>query len=157
WWGIVTFLTVGYGDKYPVTLPGRIFAMMLMVVGVVTMSIVTAKISTYFLEQALAKGRKTVDTDKLKNHFVICGWKEDMEDLLSHILLSNPTMQPKDIVVVAALTEMTVDSLKQHPLLSSVQLVIADYIHENNLRRAAPERAQRILILADQTPTVDGK
>jgi voltage-gated potassium channel len=157
WWGIVTFLTVGYGDKYPVTLPGRFFAGMLMVVGVVTMSIVTAKISTYFLEQALAKGRKTVDTDKLKDHFVICGWKEDMEDLLSHILVCNPDMSPKQIVIVAALTEILVDSMKQHPALSDVQMVIGDFIHESSLRRAAPERARRILILADQTPAPDGR
>jgi voltage-gated potassium channel len=157
WWGIVTFLTVGYGDRYPVTLPGRLFGVALMVVGVVTMSIVTAKISTYFLEQALAKGRRTVDTDKLKNHFVICGWKEDMEDLLAHVLTSNPDLDARDIVIVAPLNEMLVDSLKQHPHLSAVQLVIADYIHESNLRRAAPERARRILILADQTPKADGK
>ncbi len=157
WWGIVTFLTVGYGDRYPVTFPGRLFAMGLMVIGVVTMSIVTAKISTYFLEQALAKGRKTVDTDKLKDHFVICGWKDDMEELLTHILLCNPDMDAQDLVIVAALSEMHVDALKQHPVLSGVQMVIADYIHESNLRRAAPERARRILILADQTPAADGK
>ena len=157
WWGIVTFLTVGYGDRYPVTFPGRLFAMGLMVIGVVTMSIVTAKISTYFLEQALAKGRKTVDTEKLKNHFVICGWKDDMEDLLSHILICNPDMEARDLVIVAALSEMHVNALKQHPVLNGVQMVVADYIHESNLRRAAPERARRILILADQTPAPDGK
>ncbi len=157
WWGIVTFLTVGYGDRYPVTGGGRLFASLLMVVGVVTMSIVTAKISTYFLEQALAKGRKTVDTAKLKNHFVICGWKEDMEDLLLHILMCNPDMEPKNLVVVAPLSEAMVDGLKQHAVLSEVQIVIADFIHESNLRRAAPERARRILILADESPTSDGK
>jgi voltage-gated potassium channel len=157
WWGIVTFLTVGYGDKYPVTVSGRLIASLLMVVGVVTMSIVTAKISTYFLEQALAKGRKTVDTDKLKNHFVICGWKDDMEELLLHILSCNPDLEPKDIVLVAPLSEILVDSIKQHPELNEVQLVIADFIHESNLRRAAPQRARRILIVADQTPKPDGK
>jgi len=157
WWGIVTFLTVGYGDKYPVTGQGRLFASFLMVVGVVTMSIVTAKISTYFLEQALAKGRKTVDTSKLKNHFVICGWKEDMEELLLHILTCNPDMEAHDIVLVAPLSDLMVDTLKQHPTLNEVQMVVADYIHESTLRRAAPERARRILIVADQTPTHDGK
>lgn len=157
WWGIATFLTVGYGDRYPVTGKGRLAAGLLMLVGVVTMSIVTAKISTYFLEQALAKGRKTVDTDKLKNHFVICGWKEDMEDLLTHILMTNPDMEAKDIVLVAPLSEIHIDSLKQHPTLNEVQMVISDFIHEGNLRRAAPERARRILILADQSPGPDGK
>lgn len=157
WWGIVTFLTVGYGDRYPVTGWGRFFASLLMVVGVVTMSIVTAKISTYFLEQALAKGRKTVDTKRLKDHFVICGWKEDMEELLLHILMTNPDLSAEDLVIVAPLTEIFINTIKQHPTLSEVQMVVSDYIHENHLRRAAPERARRILIVADQTRSPDGK
>jgi voltage-gated potassium channel len=157
WWGIVTFLTVGYGDKYPVSSGGRFFAVGLMLIGVVTTSIVTAKISSYFLEQALAKGRKMVMTEKLSDHFVICGWKEDVEQLMEHILTTNPDLQASDIVIVAPLSESAIDNLKQHPTLSEVQIVAGDFIHESHLRRAAPERARRILILADQSPTPTGQ
>jgi len=34
WWAIVTITTVGYGDKYPITLIGRIAAVFVMVMGI---------------------------------------------------------------------------------------------------------------------------
>jgi voltage-gated potassium channel len=34
WWGIVTITTVGYGDRYPVTLAGRIIATFVMFAGI---------------------------------------------------------------------------------------------------------------------------
>jgi voltage-gated potassium channel len=34
WWAIVTITTVGYGDKYPITLVGRIAAVFVMVMGI---------------------------------------------------------------------------------------------------------------------------
>ena len=34
WYSIVTITTVGYGDRYPVTLPGRVTAMFIMFMGV---------------------------------------------------------------------------------------------------------------------------
>jgi voltage-gated potassium channel len=34
WWSVVTITTVGYGDEYPVTLPGRITAVFVMFTGV---------------------------------------------------------------------------------------------------------------------------
>ena len=42
WWGIVTFLTVGYGDKYPVTAEGRVWAGVLMVAGDLSVAILTS-------------------------------------------------------------------------------------------------------------------
>jgi voltage-gated potassium channel len=34
WWGVVTITTVGYGDRFPVTLPGRAIATLVMFAGV---------------------------------------------------------------------------------------------------------------------------
>lgn len=58
WWGIVTGLTVGYGDTYPVTTGGRIVAGFMMFTGVIGIGIITAKISAIFLADVL--DRKSV-------------------------------------------------------------------------------------------------
>jgi len=50
WWAIVTASTVGYGDISPSTLPGRIIAVLLMLVGIGLMSTLAASITTYFVQ-----------------------------------------------------------------------------------------------------------
>jgi voltage-gated potassium channel len=44
WWAIVTIATVGYGDTYPVTIPGRIYAVLLMGGGVAIVGTASATI-----------------------------------------------------------------------------------------------------------------
>lgn len=51
WWAIVTTTTVGYGDRFPVTPEGRAVAVVLMVLGVSLLSVVTANIAAFFVEQ----------------------------------------------------------------------------------------------------------
>jgi len=157
WWGIVTLLTVGYGDRFPVTLPGRVVAGFLMVSGVVAIAIVTAKISSFFLERALRERRGFVDSSTLKNHFIICGWKDDMPSFIQHILASNPKLKASDIVLINMQTDTEIIALRESPGLDSVKVIRGEYYVESHLRRAAPERAQKILILADSTPGPNGE
>jgi voltage-gated potassium channel len=62
WWAIVTIATVGYGDRYPVTLPGRVIGVILMFLGVAMFSLFTANIASFFTESE--KEKEKTDLEK---------------------------------------------------------------------------------------------
>ena len=49
WWAFVTVATVGYGDYYPVTFPGHITGVLLMVVGVGIFGVISAFLAHTFI------------------------------------------------------------------------------------------------------------
>jgi voltage-gated potassium channel len=51
WWAIVTISTVGYGDIYPITNPGRVVATLVIIVGVALFSVFTSYLASTFLTQ----------------------------------------------------------------------------------------------------------
>lgn len=59
WWAIVTVSTVGYGDLYPVTLGGRVVAGAIMAIGILTLAVVTAQVSSSFVDQAARRRPET--------------------------------------------------------------------------------------------------
>ncbi len=52
WWSVVTVTTVGYGDYTPVTMVGRITAVFIMAIGILTLAVVTAQVASSFVDQA---------------------------------------------------------------------------------------------------------
>jgi len=65
WWTYVTIATVGFGDRYPVTDPGRVVGAMTMTVGVVLFGALTAFLADKFVRprasEGVGKGADTVD------------------------------------------------------------------------------------------------
>jgi voltage-gated potassium channel len=55
WWALVTVTTVGYGDYTPVTVDGRITAIFIMLVGLLTLAVVTAQVASSFVAQASSR------------------------------------------------------------------------------------------------------
>jgi len=56
WWAVVTLTTVGYGDVYPITVGGRIFTFLILLIGLGVISVPAGLVSS-----ALAKARQLED------------------------------------------------------------------------------------------------
>lgn len=63
WWSVSTVLTVGYGDIYPITISGKVIAIIIAFLGVCAVAVPTGIISAGFVE----KFSKTEHSDKSFN------------------------------------------------------------------------------------------
>lgn len=64
WWAYVTITTVGYGDKYPVTIEGRIIAGILMTAGVGLFGTFTAFVASWFVSDKKQKEKTETENKK---------------------------------------------------------------------------------------------
>ncbi len=56
WFVIVSLTTVGYGDITPSTVFGKVFSLVLLIIGVFIFSAITGAISSYFMDNVLQEG-----------------------------------------------------------------------------------------------------
>src|ERR1700722_16462211 len=96
WLSVVTFTTTGYGDKVPVTWSGRIVMAALMFSGIIVVGLLTGQIAGVLVQRSIERARGFINMEKKKNHFVICGWKRDMEKVVEQILIRNDELTPED-------------------------------------------------------------
>jgi voltage-gated potassium channel len=99
WWSITTFTTVGYGDKYPVTLEGRLIATVLMFAGVGLFGTLSGLTASYFLG-----GKETEEEERDQLLHEIRRLREKVEVLATHIQKPGDSTQPLDSPATASRT-----------------------------------------------------
>ena len=64
WWGFVTVTTVGYGDYTPVTIGGRVVAVIIMFTGAAAVGAVTAAVASRFINSASSSSRESQESQE---------------------------------------------------------------------------------------------
>ena len=149
WWAIITFSTVGYGDKYPVTAAGQTITMIAIFGSIVLVSLFTGTFASVFVESNTRARRGLMDFPKLTGHIVICGWKGNMGDIIRDILNLSDQAQADKIVIVSNIDTEKMEALKELPELKKVKYVRGDYFSEDTLTRANIQQASKVIVLAD--------
>jgi voltage-gated potassium channel len=146
---VETLTTVGYNEVHEMTRMGRIFTILLICIGVAFFLYVAGAVVQFMVEGRIRTilGRRRLDKkiDRLKNHYIICGYGR-IGKVLYKMLLSKPI----DLVVVEKdpdlIPEMDADK---------ILYVSGDATNEENLIKAGIQRAKGLIAaLATDTENV---
>jgi len=153
WWTIVTIFTVGYGDKAPVSIGGRLIAIFVMIAGLYLISLITATISSIFVTRKIREGQG-LESIKYENHIIICGWNNTTDKIIDSIFLLS--QEKLKIVLINELPEEQIHSVLDKYSKYKVKFVRGDYTRHNSLERANLSAAQAVLLLPNLFK-LDGK
>ncbi|MGD7045612.1 ion channel [Jeotgalibacillus proteolyticus] len=150
WWTMTTVTTVGYGDFFPVTIPGRLVGIILFIFGIGLIGVLIGKIveaaSTY---QRLKKEGRLVY--KKSGHFIYIGWSKKTEQAIKEIF----NHDPKASIVL-------IDDLPETPIANDhIHFISGDPTDEATLVKSNVLEARRVAIFSDpkihETVLRDGK
>ena len=149
WWAIVTMTTVGYGDFYPTTPAGRIFAVLIMFMGISLVSLLTASISSIFVARKIREG-KGLEQLNLTHHLIMCGWNPNGERILDSIQHLSGRIT-RDLVLINEMNEEDVTQLKNRYRKIRIHFVSGDFTQEEILNRASIIDADTVIVIPNTT------
>jgi voltage-gated potassium channel len=147
WWAFVTITTVGYGDRVPATVPGRILAIIVMLLGIVAISTLSGTIASIFVDRKIREGKGLQDVN-LRSHAVLCGWNVNGERILEglgHLYRGGK----RGVVLVNEMDPEEFQTLSARHEKMDLRFVRGDFCNEKVLRRASVQTAKTAIILSD--------
>ena len=146
---MVTITTVGYGDISPDTPLAQTWAMVEMFVGIGLVGVITGKITSVLVERNRIGALGLMYPKNLNGHLIICGWKEDIADILVGLLDASPHLDSSDLVLVTVQQPAHVSDLKRNPRLKHLHYIAGSHTSRNIMANARVTTAERVIILAE--------
>ncbi len=136
---IITLATVGYGEVHPVGMEGRIFTVLLIMLGVGFFLFVAGKVIQFLVEGRirLVLGRRKLDSriNKLTDHYIICGYGR-IGRVLARFLIERYV----DVVVIER-NEDRIARMDEDGIL----YLVGEATDEKILQRAGIQRAKGLV------------
>jgi voltage-gated potassium channel len=116
-------------------------------------SVLTATISSKFIEQRIRKGQG-LEKVKLKNHIVICGWNFNVDDI---ILALEKELEFPSIVLVNSCDPSPIGEIISRHKESEISFVSGDFSKDAILDKANVRMAECVIIVADANELTSSK
>ena len=153
WWTIVTMTTVGYGDFAPISLWGRLLAMIIMFFGIILIAVVTGTISSIITTRRIMEG-KGLGKITFKKHTLICGWSNNIHHLIDTLVKNNAL---EDIVIINDRSEDEINNILSNYDKANIRFIRGDFTLDSILNNANATTAKNAIILNDEKLVNDEK
>ena len=157
WWSVVTYTTVGYGDRAPITVGGRMFTIAMMLGGLLVTAIISGTIASIFVDRKLREGRGLQDI-AAKGHVVVCGWNRRAEAIVAGLARLIDDQKPRrgrraapEVVLVNEMDPELIQEVVAEHRAANVRFMRGDFTNERVLHRAAIQEAQAAVIVSDES------
>lgn len=125
--------------------------MILLLAGVALFGALSGKFASFLFDRQQKKDRGLLKMNKMKNHFLICGWKPNFERILEGILLANPEIPPEKIILLNNSSQTEMEKIKADARFKNIKYLHGDFTDEDTLLKSQIKTAERALILADNS------
>jgi voltage-gated potassium channel len=143
WWTVVTLTTVGYGDKFPITIPGKILAIGLMFTGLSFFALITGFFSQFILDKYSKGENKGMDLASISNHILVCGYNSNTKIIMEEL----NDLYKEDEKVKVIISEQKPD-IELGPYASYLK---GDFSKMDVLETAQLSKADTVIVLADKS------
>ncbi len=141
WWSVVTLTTVGYGDISPVSLGGRVLAIIVMFFGIGLLGTLSASLAALIIGHRLKEYKGMCAAD-FQDHLILCEWNHRTRAIIKELRADSHTKDLK-IVLMANIDEKPVDD---HNLF-----FVKGSVCEETLEKANIIQAKTIIVLGDDS------
>ena len=139
WWIIVTVTTVGYGDKFPKTIPGRFIAVFVIFYGTTVISVINGIIVDSIFNRR-NKQEQGIISYNFEKHIILCEWNHRSKMIIKKLRAQTKTKR-LPIILIA--------DIDKKPIEDKNLYFVKGQVNEETLRKANLEKAQTIIILGD--------
>ena len=138
WYFVVTAATVGYGDVFPTSLGGRLVGVYVIVGGIVTLTLLFARLAEA-LQAVRGKRMRGVVTLDLRDHVVLLGYASQRTERIVDEL----TAEGRQQVALCAWDDVPENPLPDRP---AVHFVRGDLTRDDVMVRAGVATARTVVI-----------
>jgi voltage-gated potassium channel len=146
-WNVWVLLFSGL-DQAPKTVVGRLFTMVILVMGVGAAGLFTASVASLLVEHYLR--RRDVSTFEMEDHLVLCNWSPRGLAWIHEVHAKSVHDKRSVVIIHDATDDIELPDKQDDAAFNDVYIVKGDPTSEVVLRRAKVPTAHSVVILTDE-------